>query len=322
MSLPVYIFKRFLQALPLLFLISVMAFTMLKLSPVDPLATMRANPSVSQAAIEAEEERLGLNKPAPVQYYIWLSNTLQGNLGVSSTGGSVARRLFTGAGNTLLLNIFTFAFTWLIALPTGVYAAVHRGKLADKIFGLISSVGMSMPTFLMCFLLLMLALATGLLPIGGMTAPNHNELDGLHQILDIGHHLIMPVCVLTFIQLAGIQRQVRSNLLDVLRADYVRTARAKGVDETKVIYKHALRNAVNPLITLLGFEFASLLSGAAITEMVLGYPGLGFLTLGAVLTKDINLVMASIMMGAIMLIVGNLLADVLLKVTDPRITIN
>jgi peptide/nickel transport system permease protein len=322
MSLPVYIFKRVLQALPLLFLISIMAFTMLKLSPVDPLATMRANPSVSQAAIEAEEERLGLNKPAPIQYYIWLSSTLQGNLGVSSTGGSVAGRLFTCAGNTLLLNVFVFGFTWLIALPAGVYAAVHRGKLIDKLFSLISSIGMSMPTFLMCFLLLMVALATGLMPIGGMTSANYNELNSFQQMLDVGHHLIMPVCVLTFIQLAGIQRQVRSNLLDVLRADYVRTARAKGVDETKVIYKHALRNAVNPLITLLGFEFASLLSGAAITEMVLGYPGLGFLTLGAVQTKDINLVMASIMMGAIMLIVGNLLADVLLKITDPRITID
>jgi len=322
MSLPMYILKRVLQALPLLFTISVLAFTMLKLSPVDPLATMRANPSVSAAAIKAEEERLGLNKPAPEQYIIWLSNTLHGNLGVSSTGGSVAGRLFTCAGNTLLLNIFTFFFTWLIALPAGVYAAVHRGKFIDKLFGLISSVGMSMPTFLMCFLLLMLALATGLLPIGGMTSADFNDYDPLRQMLDIGHHLIMPVCVLTFISLAGIQRQVRSNLLDVLRADYVRTARAKGVDENRVIYKHALRNAVNPLITLLGFEFASLLSGAAITEMVLGYPGLGFLTLGAVQTKDINVVMASLMMGAVMLIVGNLFADVLLKITDPRITIN
>jgi peptide/nickel transport system permease protein len=322
MSLPVYILKRILQAVPLLFMISVMAFTLLRLSPVDPLATMRANPSVSAAAIKAEEERLGLNKPAPEQYVIWLTNTLQGNLGMSSTGGSVAGRLFTCAGNTLLLNIFTFLFTWLIALPAGVYAAVHRGKPLDKFFGIVSSVGMSMPTFLMCFLLLMFALATGVLPIGGMTSPDFDDFDTVHKLLDIGHHLIMPVCVLTFISLAGIQRQARSNLLDVLRADYVRTARAKGVDENKVIYKHALRNAINPLITLLGFQFASLLSGAAITEMVLGYPGLGFLTLGAVQTKDINLVMASLMMGAVMLIVGNLGADVLLKITDPRITID
>ena len=322
MSLPVYFFKRLLQAIPLLFMISILAFTMLMISPVDPLATMKANPSVSAAAIAAEEERLGLNKPPPERYLIWLTNTMHGNLGVSSTGGSVAGRLFTCAGNTLLLNIFTLTFTWLIALPAGVYAAVHRGRFVDKLFSIISSTGMSMPTFLMCFLLLMFALASNLLPIGGMTSADFEDFDTFHKTLDIGHHLIMPVCVLTFIQLAGIQRQVRSNLLDVLRADYVRTARAKGVNENTVIYKHALRNAVNPLITLLGFEFATLLSGAAITEMVLGYPGLGFLTLGAVLTKDINLVMASLMMGATMLIAGNLFADILLKVTDPRITID
>lgn len=322
MSTPVYIFKRILQAVPLLFLISIMAFTMLKLSPIDPLASMRANPSVSRAAIAAEEERLGLNKPAPIQYCIWLSNTMQGNLGVSTSGGSVATRLMQHAGNTLILNIFALIFTWLIALPAGVYAAVHRGQLTDKLFGLLTSVGMSMPSFLLAFLLLMFALATQLLPIGGMTSSDFAEKDSLSQMLDIGHHLIMPVCVLTFISLAGIQRQVRSNLLDVLRADYVRTARAKGLPENVVIYKHALRNAINPLITLLGFEFASLLSGAALTEMVLAYPGLGRLTLEGVLTKDMNLVMASIMLGAVMLIAGNLFADMLLKITDPRISLD
>jgi peptide/nickel transport system permease protein len=130
------------------------------------------------------------------------------------------------------------------------------------------------------------------------------------------------VAVLTFIGLAGIQRQVRGNLLDVLRAEYVRTARAKGLPEDTVIYRHALRNAINPLITLLGFEFAALLSGAALTETVLAYPGLGRLTLEAVLTKDMNLVMASLMLGSLMLIVGNLLADVLLKFVDPRIELS
>ena len=321
MSTPVYILKRILQALPLLFLISLMAFTMLKLSPIDPLAAMRANPSVSQAAIQAEEERLGLNKPAPVQYAIWLTSTLQGNLGVSTTGGSVAVRLMQHAGNTLLLNVVTLFFTWLIALPAGVYAAVHRGKLLDKLFGLLTAIGMSMPTFLLAFLFLMFALATHWLPIGGMTSSDFAERDTLSQILDIAYHLIIPVCVLTFVSLAGIQRQVRSNLLDVLRADYVRSARAKGLSEEVVIYKHALRNAINPLITLLGFEFAGLLSGAALTEMVLAYPGLGRLTLEGVLTKDMNLVMASIMLGAVMLITGNLVADLLLKFTDPRITV-
>ncbi|MBK7745958.1 MAG: ABC transporter permease [Candidatus Obscuribacter sp.] len=320
MSLPIYILKRCLQAVPLLFMISIMAFTLLKIAPIDPLASMRANPSVSQAAIKAEEERLGLNKPAPVQYMIWASSAITGNLGMCTAGDPVLNRLAAHAGNTLMLNIISLICTWAIALPAGIYAAIHRGKIVDKIFGVLAAMGMSMPTFLLSFLLLMVALATGLFPIGGLTSANYNELDDWHKVLDMAHHLIIPVTVLTCVSMAGIQRQVRSNLLDVLRADYVRTARAKGLPENTVIYKHALRNAINPLITLLGFEFAGLLSGAALTEMVLAYPGLGRLTLEGMLTKDMNLVMASMMLGAIMLIAGNLFADILLKITDPRIT--
>lgn len=319
MSTPLYILKRMLQALPLLLIISIMAFTMLKLSPIDPLAAMKANPSVSKAAIAAEEERLGLNKPAPEQYTIWATSALAGNLGMSTSGSSVMELLLSRAGNTLLLNILSLICTWAIALPAGIYAAVHRGQVLDKAMGVLSAMGMSMPTFLLSFLLLMFALATGWFPIGGLTSSNFSEMDTWSQIVDVAHHLVIPVTVLTCVSMANIQRQARSNLLDVLRADYVRTARAKGLPEDKVIYKHALRNAINPLITILGFELAGLLSGAALTEMVLSYPGLGKLTLDAMLTKDLNLVMAALMFGAIMLICGNLFADLLLKFTDPRI---
>lgn len=322
MSIPVYILKRMLQAIPLLFIISIMSFTMLKLAPIDPLAHLRANPAISAAAIKAEEERLGLNKPAPVQYLIWLSNLMQGELGVSVTGGSVFILLMQRAGNTLMLNVLAIACTWMVALPAGVYAAVHRGKILDKLFGLLAAVGMSMPTFLLALLLLMVALATGWFPIGGLTSPDYFEMNAWGQFVDIAHHMVIPVTVLTFVSVAGIQRQMRGNLLEVLRADYVRTARAKGLPENVVLYRHALRNAINPLLTLLGFEFAALLSGSALTETVLAYPGLGRLTLQAVLEKDINLVMASLMLGALMLIIGNLLADVLLKLVDPRISLD
>ncbi|MBK9145737.1 MAG: ABC transporter permease [Candidatus Melainabacteria bacterium] len=322
MSIPIFLLKRILQAIPLLFLISVMSFTMLKMAPVDPLAHLKANPAISQAAIDAEEERLGLNKPPAIQYLIWLKNLSRGDLGISTSGGSVFALLTQRAGNTLILSILSIICTWLIALPAGTYAAIHRGRLPDKFFSLLTAMGMSMPTFLSSLLLLMLALATGWFPIGGLTSPSFYELDPLGQALDLAHHLIIPVTVMTFYALAGIQRQMRGALLDVLRAEYVRTARAKGLSETMVIYKHAVRNAINPLITIFGFEFASLLSGAALAEMVLAYPGLGRLTLEGVLTKDMNLVMASIMLGSLMLIIGNLLADVLLKVTDPRITLD
>lgn len=322
MSIPAYILKRILQALPLLFIISVMSFALLKLSPIDPLAQLRANPAISQAAIKAEEERLGLNKPAAVQYFLWLGGIMHGDFGVAVSGTAVATLITQRASNTLLLSGFSILFTWLIAIPAGIWAAVHRGQLIDKFWSAFSAIAMSMPTFLMALLLLMVALATGLFPIGGMTSPDHFDRNAWGKILDIAHHLIIPVTVLTFVNIAAVQRQMRANLLDVLRSEYVRTAKAKGLDENTVIYKHALRNAINPMLTLLGFEFASLLSGAALTETVLSYPGLGRLTLEAVLTKDMNLVMGTLMLGAIMLIAGNLLADLLLKLADPRITLD
>lgn len=310
-----------MQAIPLLFMISLMSFTMLKMAPVDPLAHLKANPAISQAAIRAEEERLGLDKPPVIQYFIWLHNLNKGDLGISTSGGSVFELLKQRAGNTLILSIISIACTWLIALPAGTYAAIHRGKFPDKLLGLLTAMGMSMPTFLSSLLLLMFALSTGWFPIGGLTSPDFYDRSALGQFLDLAHHLIIPVMVMTFYGLAGIQRQMRGALLDVLRAEYIRTARAKGLSESVVIYKHAVRNAINPLITIFGFEFASLLSGAALAEMVLAYPGLGRLTLEGVLTKDMNLVMAALMLGALMLIIGNLFADVLLKITDPRITL-
>jgi peptide/nickel transport system permease protein len=212
-------------------------------------------------------------------------------------------------------------FTWLIAIPAGVYAAVYRNTLIDRGLSILTAIGMSMPTFLLALLLLMIATKTHILPIGGLTSQDFFERDFISKCFDIIAHLIIPVTVLTLIGLAGIQRQMRASLLDVLQTDYVRTARAKGLAEHSVIYVHALKTAINPLITLFGFEFADLLSGAALTETVLAYPGLGRLTLEAVQSKDMNLVMASLMLGAIMLIVGNLIADILLKFADPRITL-
>ena len=167
-------------------------------------------------------------------------------------------------------------------------------------------------------LMLMFAVKTGWFPVGGLTSYNYNDLSFCGKIIDLAKHLVLPVIVLFTISLSGLQRQMRANMLEVLDSDYVKFARAKGLSEFKVIFKHALRNAINPMITLLGFEFAGLLSGAALTEYVFQYPGLGRLILEAVMKSDINLVMASLMMGTIMLITGNLIADILLMITDPR----
>ena len=206
-----------------------------------------------------------------------------------------------------------------MGVPLGIFAAVKKESAFDRLLTVLSSVGMAIPSFFFAILMLIFAVKTGWFPVGGLTSYNFNEMSFWGKFVDISKHLVLPTLVLFTISLSGLQRQMRANMLEVLDSDYVKFARAKGLSESKVVFKHALRNAVNPMITLLGFEFAGLLSGAALTEYVFQYPGLGRLILEAVMKSDINLVMASLMMGTIMLIAGNLIADILLMLTDPRL---
>ena len=314
-----YIIKRIMQAIPLLIAVSLISFFIIRLSPVDPLAELKLNPSISPETVRIESQRLGLDKPIIVQYGKWAKSFVKGDLGVTSTGEKVSQKLKERIPNTLLLTSIVILLTWFVGVPLGIIAAVRWKTSFDRILTVFTSIGMAIPSFFFAVLLLMFAVKTGWFPIGGLTSPNFSDMSAGRKFLDIAHHLVLPVFVLFTISLAGLQRQMRANMLDVLDSDYVKFARAKGLSENIVIYKHALRNAVNPMITLLGFEFAGLLSVAALTEYVFQYPGLGRLILEAVLKSDINLVMASLMMGAIMLIAGNLIADILLIITDPRI---
>ena len=316
-----YIIKRILQTIPLLIMVSLISFFIIRLSPVDPLAELKLNPSVSPATVERERQRLGLDKPIIVQYGKWACSFVQGDLGVTSTGEKVSQKLKERIPNTLLLTSIVILLTWLVGVPLGIIAAVNWKTPFDRILTVLTSIGMAIPSFFFAVLLLIFAVKTGWFPIGGLTSPNFADMSFIGKLWDITHHLILPVIVLFTISLAGLQRQMRANMLDVLDSDYVKFARAKGLSEFSVIYKHALRNAINPMITLLGFEFAGLLRGAALTEYVFQYPGLGRLILEAVMKSDINLVMASLMMGAIMLVLGNLIADILLIITDPRIRV-
>jgi peptide/nickel transport system permease protein len=224
---------------------------------------------------------------------------------------------------TLLIALASLVMTWAIAIPLGVMGAVQQNQWSDRIIRTISYIGQGFPTLITGLLLLFFAqLTSPLFPVGGMTSIEHEDLTPFGKILDIAWHMVLPTIALSITSFAGLQRIMRGELLDVLRQDYVRTARAKGLPENKVIYVHALRNAINPLITLLGFEFAGLLGGAFITETYFNWPGLGRLTLQAVQNQDIYLLMASLMMGAVLLIVGNLLADLLLTAIDPRIKLS
>ena len=319
MNLFKYILKRILQVIPLLILVSLISFFIIRLSPVDPLAELRLNPSISQDTLDKEMKRLKLDKPIYIQYASWAKSFVQGDLGYTSAGEKVSTKLKERIPNTLLLTSIVIFMTWIVGIPLGVLAAIKKETAFDRILTVISSVGMAIPSFFFAILMLIFAVKTGWFPVGGLTSYDFNEMSFCEKVLDLSKHLVLPVIVLFTISLSGLQRQMRANMLEVLDSDYVKFARAKGLSEGKVIFKHALRNAINPMITLLGFEFAGLLSGAALTEYVFQFPGLGRLILEAVMKSDINLVMASLMMGTIMLILGNLIADILLMIADPRI---
>jgi peptide/nickel transport system permease protein len=317
-----YVFKRLLQALLTLFLASALCFAIIQLAPGDYLDTLRQNPKISPETLKQLAQQFGLDKPAIVQYWLWLQQIVtRGNFGTSFVyQRSVASLLWERVPATLWMAIASLIVTWAIAIPLGIVAAVNQNRTVDRVLQVVSYTGQGFPSFITGLLLLFLAQNTSpLFPIGGMTSIDHADLPWWGQILDYCWHLILPTVALSLTGFAGLQRLMRGQLLDVLRQDYIRTARAKGLPDDRVIYVHALRNAVNPLITLLGFEFASLLSGAFIAEYFFNWPGLGKLTLEAVTNQDLYLVMASLMMGATMLIVGNLLADLLLKAVDPRI---
>jgi peptide/nickel transport system permease protein len=317
-----FILKRVLQALITLLLASVLAFFVIQLAPGDFLDNFRQDPQFSAETIAQLEQQFGLDQPAWQQYLNWLYQVVtQLNFGISfAYQRPVVELIWERAFNTLLLSIASIILTWSIAIPLGIIGAVNQNNTTDRTLRIISYLGQGLPTLITGLLFLLFAQMTSpLFPVGGMTSINHADLTPIGKVLDVAWHMILPTLALSITSFAGLQRIMRGQLLDVLRQDYIKTARAKGLPENRVIYVHALRNAVNPLITLLGFEFASLLGGAFITETFFNWPGLGRLTLQAVMSQDVFLVMASLMMGAVMLVAGNLLADLMLKVADPRI---
>ncbi len=317
-----YVVKRILQAVLTLLLASVLCFAIVQFAPGDYLDTLRSNPQISPEFIAQLEQQFGLDQPPIVQYGKWLLSVItkldfgRSFLYLRPVTDLLAERIPA----TLLLAIASIFITWAIAIPLGIISAVKQDSTLDRTLRVLSYLGQGFPSFITALLLLFVAQITSpLFPIGGMTSINHTDLSPLGKVLDIGWHMILPTIALSITSFAGLQRLTRGQLLDVLRQDYIQTARAKGLPENRVIYIHALRNAINPLITLIGFEFASLLGGSFIAEFFFNWPGLGRLILEAVRSQDLYLVMASLMMGATMLILGNLIADLLLKTIDPRI---
>jgi peptide/nickel transport system permease protein len=323
-----YILKRLWQAAITLLLASMLSFFIVQLSPGSYLDMLKQqNEKISVERLKQIQEQFGLSDEktfgaALKQYGSWLYRVIfHWDFGFSiAYNRPVAEMLGQRMRATIEMSLVATLVTWLVAIPLGIWGAVHQNKFSDKFLRVLSYLGQGFPSFITALLLVMLAQhLSPYLPVGGRTSINHDQMSPIGQLLDIGWHLILPTIALSLTGFAGLQRIARGEMLDVLRQDYIQTARAKGLPENRVIYLHALRNAINPLITLLGFEFASVLGGAFIAEFFFNWPGLGRLILSAVLAKDLYLIMGSLMMGATMLILGNLLADLLLKAVDPRI---
>lgn len=318
--------RRMLVSIPQLLIISFVTFLFIDLAPGDILAKYRFDPRISKETIQQIEAKYHFDKPVLIQYGHWLWRLAHLDLGYSfsreaNVSAVIGERLF----NTFLLSIFSIFFTWLIAIPLGIYAAVKQYSWGDRIMTAISYLGMSLPSFFVALILMYLVYmgknlpVISSLPIGGMISANYETFGFLGKLGDRLAHMFIPVTVLTVSALAGLQRISRGNMLEELRKQYIVTARAKGLPEYRVIYGHALRNAINPLITLFGYEFSALLSGAALLEIIINWPGLGSLMLSAVRSQDTFLVMGSMLMGGSMLIIGNFIADMLLIIVDPRV---
>ena len=318
----IYVLRRLLQMIPLLFGISALTFILLQLAPGDFLNQMGENPAISPATIEAMRRNFGLDRPWYIQYAFYLRNVLlHFDFGESfSRHQPVFTVIREGLSNTLVLAGAAAIVTWGLAIPLGIWAAVRQYSWVDKTLSLIAFIWLSIPEILSGLLLLMFAARTGWFPVGGMRSLDYDQMSALGKAGDLAWHLALPALVVGLVPLASRMRQMRGNLLDVLRLDYVTTARSKGLDESVVIYKHALRNALNPMITLFGYTLGALVSGSFVAEIIFSWPGLGRLTLDAILTQDQYLVMGSVLMASVVLILGNLVADLLLGVADPRIS--
>lgn len=312
-----YILKRILIAIPVLIGITIIDYAIMCLvgSPLE----MLQGPRVSEAAVEAKRIALGLDQPFYVQYFVWLRELLGGNLGVSiSSYQPVWDMIASHLGPTLLLMGVSLLVSLLIAVPAGIYSAVRQYSKGDYAVVTFSFLGSSIPSFFMALLLIYLfTVKLGWLPSSGMVT-----LGTEGGLLDIAKHMIMPVLVLAF-SLAGSNiRYIRSSVLEILQQDYLRTAKAKGIGYRNVIGKHAMRNALISIITVIGMQVPMLFGGAVIVEQIFSWPGLGLMTMSAITSRDYPVIMGVCLLSAIVVLVTNVLTDVLYALADPTIQLN
>jgi peptide/nickel transport system permease protein len=314
-----YVARRLLQAVPILFGVAVLSFLLIYLAPGDPIDRFRT-PTIRPEQLQGLILLYGLDKPLPEQFWSWLTTYVQvwrpEAWGYSFLDGQpVLFKIADRLPATLLLGASALALTVIVAIPLGILAAVKQYSFADRLISSLATIGYAIPSFLLgLYLLFFGGVVLGWFPLFGMESFGREG-----DPLDIGWHLVLPVASLAVQQIAGWSRYVRAAMLEVLHQDFVRTAHAKGLPQRQVTFKHALRNALIPVITLIGLTIPSLLAGAAITEAIFTWPGVGLMGVEAVAQRDYPVVLAFVMIGGIGVVLGNLLADVAYAVADPRI---
>ena len=312
-----YILKRILIAIPVLIGITLIDYAIMCLAG-SPLEMLKG-PRISDAAFQAKEIAAGLDKPLIVQYFVWLWQLLQGNLGYSMKSYEpVSAMIGSHIGPTLLLMGASLALSLLIAVPAGIYSAVKQYSKGDYAVVTASFIGSSIPSFFLALILIYIfTVKLGILPSGGM---NTLGMDG--SVEDTIRHMVLPVTVLA-VSLAGSNiRYIRSSFLEILQQDYLRTARAKGIGYKRVIWKHAMRNALLPIVTVIGMQIPMLFGGAVIIEQVFSWPGLGLMTMTAIMGRDYPVIMGVCLLSAVVVLVSNLITDILYALVDPTIQLN
>lgn len=308
-----FVLSRAVAAIPVIIIVSIATFALLRLAPGDP-ATALAGESATPEVVAAIREQFGLDKPLYIQYKIWIENMLEGDFGTSIISGQpVIDMIIDRLEPTLSLALVTITFAVLIAIPLGILAAAKRGTVIDKLVMLLAVVGFSVPVFVVAYILILfMSVDLQWFPVQGFRSIRD-------EIGEFALYITLPATALTLLYVALITRMTRTSILEVLNEDFVRTARAKGISETRVLFRHALGNAAVPIITIVAISFATMLTGVVVTESVFNLPGVGRLTIDAVLARDYPIIQAEIFLASIIFVLFNLAVDIIYALVDPRI---
>jgi len=321
-----YILRRLMIMVPLLIGITIICFAVIHIAPGSPTDLQtQMNPRASAEAKERLRAMYDLDKPLYQQYLLWVGRLARLDMGISFSQDHrpVADKILERIPITITLNLLSIALIMSVAIPIGILSAVRQNSLFDRLAGLFVFVGYSIPSFWLGLLLMIFfGNYLGWLPISGIRSLNAEYLSPPQAFLDLISHLVLPVFLLAFSGLAGLSRYMRSNMLEVIRQDYITTARAKGLSERTVIFKHALRNALLPVITILGLSIPELIGGSVIFESIFVIPGMGQLFYGSVMARDYPVIMGILVIGAVLTLLGNLIADISYALADPRIRIS